>query len=205
MRKKRLKKGIGRRPSTDRNARPICIKHPVRERRAGGVIWGTFSLGVEEPGKRAPNLRCRGRRSARTARLGAGQRAGTLGSAGRSRRGPARSACAAPFNSCAFQRGPAHSARPATSQRRPAILSPSGNLSTQARETQPVRRLRTRPLQGRCGGLGAQPPEGAPTTASAQLHPPQPTHSRSSPGPPASPPRSPLRAPASAEPPAPSN
>lgn len=59
MRKKRLEKGVGRRPSTDRNARAICIKHVVAGRRAGGVIWSTFCLGWGVPGKRAPTSRCR--------------------------------------------------------------------------------------------------------------------------------------------------
>ncbi|ELS54372.1 hypothetical protein STVIR_4668 [Streptomyces viridochromogenes Tue57] len=41
----------------------------------------------------------------------------------------------------------------ATSQHRPAPSSPPGVF-------QPVRRLRTRPVQGRSGGLGAAGPQG---------------------------------------------
>jgi hypothetical protein len=50
MRKSGTEKGDGRRPSTDRNARKICIKREGPEGGADGVICGTFGFGVNEAG-----------------------------------------------------------------------------------------------------------------------------------------------------------
>ncbi len=60
----------------------------------------------------------------------------------------------------------------ADSKRRSAISSRRRRLPTQAADTQPVRRLRTRPLQGRPGVWGRSPQKLTPSPPALTLSPP---------------------------------